>query len=224
MNSGPAPASVLAADPSAQNAAARSALYSLLARGLAIPDQDLFARLESGSLAQDFAAVISELPFSLSAPDLAGPMPAFIELQSDYISCFETGLKGPRCPLYEGASRGDRGRKAVMEELLRFYHHFGLKMSERVRELPDHLSAELEFMHYLAFLETRACEEHGHTSSPRLDLVRAQRDFLTRHLAPWAPELIRSARGSAPAPCMTLLEFMSKFIIADLIHLKETLA
>jgi DMSO reductase family type II enzyme chaperone len=213
--------SVRAEDVEAQRTAARSALYSLLSRCLAVPDEAFHASLTDGSLAREFSVVIAALPYPLAGPEPAPPgIPGFIELQSGYIAFFEVGPKGPACPLYEGSFRNDRGRKAVMEGLLRFYHHFGLKLSERARELPDHLSAELEFMHYLSFLEAgiRARGAEGWK-----DMVLAQRDFLERHLAAWTPELARRAgKRGAPPVQGPMLTFLNAFVRADLNHLKET--
>ena len=38
-----------------------------------------------------------------------------------------------------------------MEEVIRFYNYFGLKLSDERRIPPDHLATELEFLHYLTF-------------------------------------------------------------------------
>src|SRR3990172_870421 len=102
-------------------------------------------------------------------------------LQQGYVSTFEVGIGRPYCPLYEGSHRS--GRIKLMEDLVRFYEHFGL--IARPGDHPDHLSAELEFMHYLAFKEAAALAHVG----PVPDLQRAQRDFLDRHLCKWLPRV-----------------------------------
>ena len=205
--------------PEARQAAGRSGLYAFFARALAVPDEDFFQDAVKGELARAVAAMAGELPFALAlpAPALAAPA-AFAEFQSEYLSWFEVGMKGPPCPLYEGAVRQDLGRKAILEELLRFYEHFGLQMSEAVRELPDRLGAELEFMHYLAFLEAQGCERGA---SPA-DLIRAERDFLARHLAVWVPELAAKAQAkNAPPFYRDLLQGLAALVRADLDHLKR---
>lgn len=65
----------------------------------------------------------------------------------------------------------------TMEECVRFYHHFGLALSEAPRELPDHLVTELEFLHYLAFRAAEALERGEDPGAFR----RAARDFALRH-------------------------------------------
>jgi len=51
--------------------------------------------------------------------------------------------------------------------------------------LPDHVTTELEFLHYLTFREAELCQQGLDPSSLR----RAARDFLARHLCKWFPKL-----------------------------------
>ena len=81
-----------------------------------------------------------------------------------------------------------------MEELVRFYNFFGLRLSPGL--MPDHITVELEFMHYLAFKESEASESGGDVESYR----RAERDFLDRQLANWLPRLQASLRSQRPLP------------------------
>jgi DMSO reductase family type II enzyme chaperone len=163
---------------------ARSAAYGLLSEAFSYPT----VGVATGEWARRFRALTEHLPFELAAS--LNPPPAVPQdvLQQAYISTFEVGVGRPYCPLYEGSHRG--GRMKLMEELVRFYEHFGLKIQPG--DQPDHLCAELEFMHYLSFKETAALA-HGDAVT---DLRRAQRDFLDRHLCRWLPRL-RSRIDSA---------------------------
>lgn len=148
----------------------RSLLYCELARWFSFPQEDLYLSLkEGGGLVE---------AFPILSPD---PLPTLEEIQEAYTSLFDVGIGGPPCSLYEGSYVG-WGRTQLFEELLRFYEFFGLELSPTVRELPDHLTVELEFMHYLTFQEAQAEDP----SSYRL----AQRDFLRRHLAHWVPPMV----------------------------------
>jgi len=208
-----------------QPTAARSGLYSLLAWALVVPDHNTYTAFADGRLAKEAGELVAGLPYPLPALALPSELPPFPQFQSEYIAAFEVGLKGPPCPLYEGAFRVDRGRKAIMEEVLRFYRFFDLKMSESVRELPDQLSAQLEFMHYLAFLEAGLIERDGPDHPSRGDLRRGQRDFLHRHLCAWAPQLAAKAqKHHAPAGYCALLEFLDNLIKMDREYLERELA
>lgn len=124
---------------------------------------------------------------------------------ADYNQAFDPAVNPQACSLRERAHI-DSDQSALFEELARFYEFFGLARSENA-ELPDHLAVELEFMHYLTYLESRA--EPGSESAA--GLRRAQRDFLDRHLV----RLVRSVDAqlhSAPAACVKLVQVSRAFI------------
>jgi len=204
-------------------AAGRSALYSFFAKALAYPTMDLYQSMADGELVKIHRELASQASLDLPGLELVSEgLPSWEDFQAEYIALFDLGTKGPPCPLYEGAVRHDRGRKSVMEDLLRFYGHFDVKMSERIRELPDQLSAELEFMHYLAFLEAEVIASSGEADPG--DPQRAERDFLDRHLLGWVPELARMAadKGAPPVYC-SLLDALVQYIGADREYLGQTL-
>ncbi len=164
-------------------AAARSSLYRCLATAFSFPTPELSEAFASGGFLDELLAAAPALPFPLAADDglRGGPALAHEELQQEYIRLFEVGPGRPPFPLYEGSHRS--GRMKTLEELVRFYEHFGLR--PEAGDLPDHLCAELEFMHYLAFKEAAAL----HPDADSLPYRLAQRDFLRRHLNRWLPKL-----------------------------------
>jgi len=193
---------------------ARSRAYALLAEAFAFPDPPLAERFTSGDWLDDFTDALTFLPFGVDIAErvceqLARPA-AREELAHDYIRLFEVGAGRPYCPLYEGAHRG--GRMKIMEELVRFYEHFGLKPAPG--DQPDHMCAELQFMHYLAFKQA---------ASPSEDVRIAQRDFLYRHLCKWLPRLVlRLNDAREPSPFYSALAAVAaEFCRADLACLKE---
>jgi DMSO reductase family type II enzyme chaperone len=175
-------------------AGARSYMYKMLADSFSYPTDEFSRSLDSGEWHTQLSALAQHLPFEI--PGMADP--SFTEvtpdvLQQGYVSTFEVGIGRPYCPLYEGSHRS--GRMKLMEELVRFYEHFGLKT--QAGDHADHLCAELEFMHYMAFKEAAAL---AHTD-PVPDVRRAQRDFLDRHLCRWLPRVrsrLQSARELPP--------------------------
>ncbi len=163
--------------------AARSSLYALLASAFSFPTDEVAEMLAAGGFRDEMQALAPSLPYSLSLDGSpAGERSlAREEVGEHYLGLFDVGRTRPPCPLYEGAHR--RGRKEVMEELVRFYEHFGLR--HEAGDLPDHLCTELEFMHYLAFKQTAALRSGTDAEPYRL----AQRDFLERHLVRWLPSV-----------------------------------
>ena len=196
-------------------AAARSALYHRLAEAFGFPADALLKAVASGEFLSELRAEATELPFELTVEgealtDTGG-------LEQEYIRLFEVGPGRPPCPLYEGSHRD--GRMKIMEELVRFYEHFGLQPDPG--DQPDHLCAELEFMHYLAFKEAAALSRRGPAEAFRL----AQRDFLARHLCRWLPRLRLRLEALEPPPFYKALAGVAEtFAAADLAVLKRSRA
>jgi DMSO reductase family type II enzyme chaperone len=197
-------------------AGARSSFYRLLADSFSYPSDGLPEGLATGGWSSQFRELAPHLPFEFPAAE-----PSFADANADalrqaYVSVFEVGTGRPYCPLYEGSHRS--GRMKLMEDLVRFYEHFGLKTL--TGDHPDHLCAELEFVHYLAFKEAAALargEDGG-------DVRRAQRDFLDRHLCRWLPRVHNRLRSARDLPEFYLFAagLAEEFCRRDLAWLKET--
>ncbi len=106
--------------------------------------------------------------------------------QLEYIASFDCSVYKSACSLHEAAYT-TQGQEVLYEELTRFYEFFGLGR-EQSAELPDHLSVELEFMHYLSYLEVQESTD----AQARESLFKAQQDFLTRHLAGLATDIAKN--------------------------------
>ncbi len=199
--------------PAEQAAAARSRLYQLLAMAFGFPDEDLFAALGGGSFAATLAQTCAALPYALGdamAAGLGDGGGAYTDFESEYIRLFDVGAAGPPCPLYGGVYAGDRMK--TMEDATRFYNFFQLRLAPQVRELPDHITTELEFLHYLTFREVEA-RQRGVDPAP---LLRATRDFLARHLCKWVPRMqARLAKQTTCAFFPALVQFAVAFFAAD---------
>lgn len=178
-------------------ATARSRAYATFAGCFEYPDEELCELVRSGAVARSLRAVLAALDPALAA-DLdeaalsdAGEGDA---LPVEFTRLFDVGVAGPPCPLYGGTWGG--ARMKTMEEAVRFYNHFGLTLAESPRELPDHLTTELEFLHFLAFHEAEALQ-CGEDPGP---YRRAARDFVTRHPGRWVPKLRAKLAAQDPLP------------------------
>ena len=198
---------------SAQTAANRSRMYQLLGAAFAFPDEDFFEAVHDGTFATTLAEMCVGLPYDLTRAatlDLIAGGTSCAEFESEYIRLFDVGPAGPPCPLYGGVYIGDRMK--VMEDATRFYNFFHLRLSTEMRELPDHITTEMEFLHYLTFREAEACQEGLDVSS----LLRAERDFLARHLCKWMPHLqARLAKQTTLSFFPALVRFTAAFLAAD---------
>lgn len=93
---------------------------------------------------------------------------------------------GPGCSagaaVRRHAPRRGRTREGILEDLLRFYEFFDVKLSDRDREYPDHLVTELEF---LAWLSRQSRPPARTAAMPRRSSCRTT--SVDRHLAAWLP-------------------------------------
>ena len=91
------------------------------------------------------------------------------------------------CPPYETLFGNDHvfGQSYVMGDIAGFYSAFGLQLSPDIHERLDHLSVELEFMHYLSYKESYAILHDG--AEKLKTVVEAEKKFVKEHIGRWVP-------------------------------------
>ena len=95
-----------------------------------------------------------------------------------------------------------------------FYRSCGLHLSDDFHELPDHITAELEFMAFLAFSQRQAEAAGGHDESTRL--LGLQREFLGRFLMPWLEPFTAAVINDGEAPFyQTIAQCTAAYVITD---------
>lgn len=91
------------------------------------------------------------------------------------------------CPLFEtqyGAAHVYQ-QTHELADIQGFYKAFGLEISDIEKERCDHISVELEFMHFLLYKQAYAAENHG---DEKVQIcVDAQKKFLKEHVGKWVP-------------------------------------
>ncbi len=193
MNS-PYPADLPGSDPSARTARERSGLYGFLAEVFrAEPTAALLRRIRNGRLAETLTAAGAHLGDSLAGR----PEAALLEdLAVEYTRLFLG--PGPHVQPYaavyldgEGASLC--GPAAVW--LRDFMERAGFALAPEHRDLPDHVSVELEFMARMAEREARAIERSDHETAAECRHI--QKAFLDHHLGRWLPEFCGHAAEHA---------------------------
>lgn len=105
-------------------------------------------------------------------------------------------------------------------EVETFYHSCGLHLSEDFNELPDHITAELEFMSYLVFGQRQA-EEAGN-SEESIRLKGVQREFLGRFLMPWLEPFTTAVISDGESPFyVAVARCTAAFVGADYARFAE---
>jgi len=134
-------------------------------------------------------------------------------LKRDYSGLFEVGSNGPPVPIREDLHRNQPA--GVREDIVRFYEFFGYGLEEKFAWAPDHLSVELEFMHFLCFREAQSYEG-GDNHADAISFQLAQSDFAERHLCNWVSELAEKVLQQQPdALYGRLIAAMSEFLVKD---------
>lgn len=190
--------------------------YGLFAKGLDYPDAAFWESLEGNAL-RELASGWDDIVGMDAVAHCSFPRRDQEAREIEFVSTFDQG----GVPLYEGLCLPKTGREGIFDEVLRFYHHFGLRLSETQRDFPDNFVTELEFMGHLVRLEAGAIERGASPEAFR----RAQRDFLTRHLGLWAEALPERLRQYGEDTAYYLLAvWLRGFVEAHLESLNGELA
>ena len=78
------------------------------------------------------------------------------------------------------------------------YRDAGLDTSKTFKDAPDHISAELEFMHYLIYKEIEAFANSDIETA--IGFIQRQKSFLEDHLMAWVPEFAKNIIEHARNP------------------------
>jgi len=204
----------------------RSSVYKLLSLGFRYPTPEFFEAVKNGTFLTELWGHLSSFSHLNGLLDkreevdrkIQGDMAGltFGYFEEKFVRIFEVGDLEPSCPPYEGLHRKDEDRTSIMLEVSEFFKQFGLSMSreEGKRDLPDHVSAEMEFLHFLTFKEAQA----GAEETPELlqGYVLAQKDFLDRHMTKWIPGFADKIRNSGQIPFYGELAWIaSAFVTAE---------
>ncbi len=184
----------------------RSTTYRLLSQVFKDPTLDFFEELRSGDFLSELWDNMSDLHYML--PYLQSRLylldkterelrhVAFEEFAAEYTRIFAAGVPLPVCSPLEGLQEQSQDREALLLQVSAFYRQFGLVTQGRngSSKPADHLSTELEFLHYLAFKEAQAVSTSA--GEARRGYILAQRDFLQNHLTHWMPKFCRRLEAS----------------------------
>jgi DMSO reductase family type II enzyme chaperone len=182
----------------------RAQVYSFLSDAFLYPDENW---CEDVPLVEE---ILSGLDWI--SPGLAIQPPELAELQAAYRHAF--GATGSLCYETEYGLPHEFRQSQELADISGFYRAFGFTNGSRVRERPDHLAAELEFMSILALKEAYTVKdglvEHFEVC------LEAQRKFLGDHLGRWIDKFAQSlALDGDGGPYQALARFCALFVNAD---------
>ncbi|MEZ5562120.1 MAG: molecular chaperone TorD family protein [Gammaproteobacteria bacterium] len=191
----------------AESAAFRCLCYAAFSELMASPHE---VDVRAGLLARvGLGETLDALLAEVGSAELA-------QLQAEYSGLFEVGSDGPPVPIREDLQTGQRA--GTREDVVRFYDYFGYVLDEKFAWQPDHLSLELEFMHYLCFRESEQGEG-------QLSYQLAQLDFAERHLMSWVPRFAAQVEQLAPGSLYArVVAALRDFLDEDLAWQQSTIS
>lgn len=192
----------------------RSRMYKLLAVAFSFPGKESQkTQAELWALAK---TLYPEMLLPIENTDMLSA-----EFESLYINILDGHDQKHACRPYESAWHGT-DRSMQQWEVKKFYQMFGLGLNTDSNEMPDHITNELEFMHYLTHLAVEAGQGRLGKNVKRQQYVHAQRDFLQRHLNRWIPSFCNSLKEKIDSPfyCQ-LAEITERFVKDDAEYITE---
>jgi len=189
----------------------RSALYHLLSVALQWPDK-AFSSGVADALKTLPGACASSLQIAQLRAGLAALEATPLErVQGEYTRLFINGFPTTPCLPYESIYLNGEGLLGpAAEQVSVFYKQWGLACE---RQLPDHVAAELEFMHALLVAQSAAFGPQA------ADLTKVAAAFWTYHLGRWAPRFANDVLDHASHPFYrALASMLSEFIATESVY------
>lgn len=141
------------------------------------------------------------------------------DLQAQHRQVF--GLAGSLCYETECGLPHEFRQSQEMADIAGFYRAFGFQLGGPVRERPDHVAAELEFMHILALKEAYALER-GIPEQVEV-CVEAQAKFVRDHVGRWLELLAQAIAKTAPETLYArVAQCTAQWVAADAARLGVT--
>ena len=198
-----------------QTALRRAQAYHFLSQAFLYPDENWVEDLPLLAEILEEAGLLAGWDIQPTAWNY--PLEA---LQAEHRLAF--GLTGSLCYETEFGLPHEFRQSQEMADIAGFYRAFGFQVGGLVRERPDHLAVELEFMYVLALKEAYAGESG---TAEQVEICQdGQAKFLEDHLGQWmglfAQSLARSSaeRADQPAhaaPYTVLAQLADEVVRAD---------
>jgi DMSO reductase family type II enzyme chaperone len=196
-----------------ENAIRRAQIYGFLVDAFLYPRENW---TEDVPLVAGIVQSLGWISVRLDLPVVDDPS----ELQAAHRHTF--GMAGSLCYETEYGLSHEYRQSQEMADIAGFYRAFGFNLGGEVRERPDHIAVELEFMHTLALKEGYALENG---TPEQVEICQAaQAKFLEDHLGRWVELFAQAVAHNAPDTLFTpLAQFTADFIQTDADRLGITL-
>ena len=170
---------------------ARGLIYNMLSLCHIYPDEKVYASIAEGEWIREFREALQLLDEKIFDDYLRAIEQAIsgaeegeqLAMVREYTRLFIHAFPHVIAPPYGSIYLKKEGLVSAKttSEVLRFYHEAGFTLKEDLKDLPDHIAHELEFMGILAGEESQA------SGNEKIKLEEIQMNFLSRFILPWVP-------------------------------------
>jgi len=182
---------------------ARSIVYGTLSSCYTYPDEDIHFWLTKGIWIEEMREALREL----NEEDFEKSLSPFLkilkeeeglssEMQREYTRLFINGFPHVVAPPFGSAYLEKTGQisRRTASQVIQFYRANGFTVKEELKDLPDHIANEFEFMADLTY------QERETTGSRRILLEEEQMKFFSRFILPWVPAFCDRIRDKSLSP------------------------
>ncbi len=212
----------------------RAAVYEALTYGFSEPTAEYVRALARGEVVRFLSDAVTWLRADAAAYDpafatlaraasstaAAGVDAALCNLQVEYARLFTgPGRPAVMCYASEYLDADERGRGRLNHAAAAFaaaeYKAEGVSLAAARRDLPDHVTTELEFLFHLCRREERAWAAGKSDEAARLR--RSQHGFLRGHAGLWLPRFAASVSSLAAQEAYSgMAELLSAHLVVEL--------
>lgn len=179
---------------------ARSHVYQFISAGFSYPDPMLVQLLQSRLPDTESCLLLLEDQHAL---EVLRPLKSVLlscspdTVETAYLQSFGHTIS-TECPPYE--AEYDQAhifqKSQALADIAGFYRAFGLELEPTLKDRLDHISVELEFMHFLCLKEAYASAK-GHPEEQLALCREAQAKFLGDHLGQWVLAFVQRLEKKA---------------------------
>ena len=194
---------------------ARSIIYNFLSLCYTYPDEEVCPWIAQGEWIKSLReslSLLTEEDFERYLRTFEGLISdqkeemLSLEMGREYTRLFINAFPHVVAPPY-GSIYLEKGGLVFGEttsEVLRFYHEAGFTLKEELRDLPDHIAQEFEFMGILADQESQT------TGSEKIKLEEKQMEFFSHFILPWVPDFCEKIETQSLFPFYRCLGMLTR--------------
>ena len=190
--------------------------YRLLANAYYLPDQNLLDGLTKlGKCMEQICGKAGKYVKKIQAD--IGQKKGAGYLNVDYAKLFVGPfnlLAPPYGSVYLEGQRMVMGNSTV--NVQKRYQEAGLAVDAKFKDAPDHIAAELEFMHFLVFKEMEVANEGD--AGDFINCLLIQRSFLEDHLGAWISDFAGNIVNNAQTSFYQNLALATEAFVKDDYH------